>query len=212
MVRTIVVALLIAVAALASKSTKAQTLDSVEIYPGMHQAVAQTIAQTHQPTIKWESVGTVPEKEVLPPDDEVDTRITFYGGGVSDHRRTSTRNESYKQKNGMFGIGLSTAKSLYGIRVVAQWIHVFDNSRKGDTDMKGVGLELCYELVLEVCYSRIKAYAKITDNKGNSISQWVPKPVPTLSLGKGPFLVAVTGIDNKTSFVFLGYRKEFNLF
>lgn len=98
MVRTIVVALLIAVAALASKSTKAQTLDSVEIYPGMHQAVAQTIAQTHQPTIKWESVGTVPEKEVLPPDDEVDTRITFYGGGVSDHRRTSTRNESYKQK------------------------------------------------------------------------------------------------------------------
>lgn len=212
MVRTIVVALLIAAAALASKSTKAETVDSMEIYPGVNQAVAQTVAETYRPNLTWQGAEPLPEKKVLPPDDEVDTRITFYGGGVSDHRRSSTKNESYKQKNGMLGIGLSTAESWYGIRPIAQWVHVFDNSRKGSTDMKGVGLELCYEFVLEMCYSRIKAYAKITDNKGNSISQWVPKPVPTLSLGKGPFLVAVTGIDNKTSFVFLGYRKEFNLF
>ncbi|MBP9782122.1 MAG: hypothetical protein KBC50_00070 [Candidatus Pacebacteria bacterium] len=212
MVKTIVVALLIAAAALASKSTEAETVDSMEIYPGVSQAVAQTVAETYRPNLTWQGVEPLPEKEILPPDDEVDTRITFYGGGVSDHRRSSTKNESYKQKNGMLGIGLSTAESWYGIRPIAQWVHVFDNSRKGSTDMKGVGLELCYEFVLEMCYSRIKAYAKITDNKGNSISQWVPKPVPTLSLGKGPFLVAVTGIDNKTSFVFLGYRKEFNLF
>jgi hypothetical protein len=211
-VKTIVVALLIATAALASKSAEAETVDSMEIYPGVNQAVAQTVAETYRPNLTWQGAEPLPEKGVLPPDDEVDTRITFYGGGVSDHRRSSTKNESYKQKNGMLGIGLSTAESWYGIRPIAQWVHVFDNSRKGSTDMKGVGLELCYEFVLEMCYSRIKAYAKITDNKGNSISQWVPKPVPTLSLGKGPFLVAVTGIDNKTSFVFLGYRKEFNLF
>lgn len=211
MVRTIVVAILIAVIALACKNTKAETTYSMEIFPGVNQAVAQTAAEAYRPNLTWQGAESLPEKEALPPDDEVDTRITFYAGGVSDHRRTSTRNESYKDKNGMFGIGLSTAKSLYGIRVVAQWVHVFDNSRKGSTDMKGVGLEFCHEIVLEVCYSRIKAYAKITDNKGNSISQWAPKPIPTLSVGKGPFLVALTGIDNKTSFVFFGYRKEFNL-
>lgn len=217
MVRTIVVALLIAAAALASKSTKAETVDSMEIYPGVNQAVAQTVAETYRPNLTWQGAEPLPEKKVLPPDDEVDTRITFYGGGVSDHRRENKNKSqaeqiSYKQKNGMLGIGLSTAESLYGIRVVAQWVRVFDNSRKGSTDMKGVGLELCYEFVLEMCYSRIKAYAKITDNKGNSISQWVPKPIPTLSLGKGPFLVAVTVIDKDTSFTYLGYRKEFNLF
>jgi hypothetical protein len=211
-VKTIVVALLIATAALASKSAETETVDSTEIYPGVNQAVAQTVAETYRPNLTWQGAEPLPEKKVVPPDDEVDTRITFYGGGVSDHRRVNTKNESYKQKNGMLGIGLSTTESWYGIRPIAQWVHVFDNSRKGSTDMKGVGLELCYEFVLEMCYSRIKAYAKITDDKGNSISQWVPKPVPTLSLGKGPFLVAVTGIDNKTSFVFLGYRKEFNLF
>lgn len=192
-------------------TTNAQTVDPVEIYPGVSQAVAQTVAQAYQPTIRWEGAGTVPEKEPIPLNDEVDTRITFYGGGVSDHRRVNTKNESYKQKNGMLGVGLSTAKSWYGFRPELRWIHVFDNSRKGTTDMKGFGWEWCYEIVLEVCYSRTKAYAKITDNKGNSISQWVPKPIPTLSLGKGSFRVAVTPIDSGTSFVYVGWRKEFNL-
>lgn len=213
MAKTLVLAIVIGLLTLGSGNLHAQKLGDAEIYPGVNYAVAQTIAQENNLIARWRgTVETPAEAQAKTQRAEDETEITIYIGGVSDHERTTGRKESYKQKNPMVGLNISTTENWYGFRPVGRWVRVFDNSRKGTTDMKGIGIEWCYELILEGCYSQIKAYASITDAKGNKISGWVPKPIPTLSLGKGPYLVLLTPIDKDTSFIYFGYRTQVNLF
>jgi hypothetical protein len=195
---------LVAVCIFAPKAV-AQDISNLEPYPGTKKAVRQTLDQLPPARIYLadnavDEVGpTRVAAELLP----VCYDRQVYVGGFS-HHDTKGQPNSFKQQNPSLGSAFTIGCEMW-IHPTFQWMHVFLNSRKGTTDIKGLGLEACLRTQgLDFCYSSSRAYARMTDERGRAVSGWVPKLMPAASLGKGRWRVYIVPLDQNTYYLFIG--------
>ena len=119
-------------------AAQAEGLKNDYFYPGVGQAIKKdTLAQN--------TGFTLPKSAPVPPAEAEAPRKEFYRysldvGGFSRHNTRGKPNTMHEQ-NFMLGGRISADFTVLGGRPFVQYDHVFVNSKKGSTDLLGVGAE-----------------------------------------------------------------------
>lgn len=180
-----------------SKRAKAEQLPEYEPYPGTRLAVSQVFKSEKRPMGLSLSAAINGELEH---GEKKRAQMWLYIGGFS-HHDTGGKPNTNKEENFGLGGAITTEQSFYGVRPIVQGMHVFKNSKKGTTDVLGLGLEACIESTIDLCGSVSRVYATATDpRKNRRVSAW--GYMPTVGLGKGNYRIYATLMAPKVYYVY----------
>lgn len=194
------VAALVATSLYACKA-KAQDISRMELYPGMNQAVADTLAKPTGLAAYLAARKPTQDDEVPVDSPVIPCRsVRLYIGGKSHHTMENNRPNTNHEKN--FALGAAFVPYCGNwIHPIVQAMHVFVNSKHGTTDMIAAGVEACLRGQLELCGTYSYAHARATDNRNRAASgkAWIP----SISVGKGCYRVHYSPIAPRVTYLFL---------